>query len=73
MRFAELEGIRKSVGGMGGRLRGEHAERAKAGMATAKLRGARLGVDKKLSDGQMAATEEMVRAGAKIHEIAKAL
>ena len=24
-------------------------------------------------DGQMAATEEMVRAGAKIHEIAKAL
>jgi hypothetical protein len=68
---AQLEEIRKSMGGMGGRDRGDHIERTKAGMMTAKWRGARLGAEKKLSAEQITQIEEMVRAGAKIHEIAK--
>ena len=49
---AELEEIRKSVGGMGGRDRGDHIENTKAGMITARQRGARLGAVKKLSAEQ---------------------
>jgi hypothetical protein len=68
---AELEDIRKSVGGMGGRDRGEHIERTKAGMATAKLRGARLGAIKKLTAEQATQLIDMVRDGIAIKQIAK--
>lgn len=68
----ELEEIRKSMGGMGGRDRGEHIERTKAGMATARQRGARLGAHKKLSDEQGNKILEMAREGASKEKIAKA-
>jgi hypothetical protein len=67
----ELEEIRKSMGGMGGRDRGEHVERTKAGMATASQRGARLGAVKKLSTEQTTQLLDTVRAGATIAKIAK--
>src|SRR5262249_29578462 len=60
---AELEEIRKSMGGMGGRDRGDHIERTKAGMITARQRGARLGAVKKLSAEQVVELENMLRAG----------
>jgi DNA-binding CsgD family transcriptional regulator len=68
---AELEEIRKSIGGMGGRDRGDHIERTKAGMATAKRRGARLGATRKLSDEQGRQIVDRVRAGATKEKIAK--
>ena len=68
---AELAEIKKSVGGMGGRDRGEHIERTKAGMATAKLRGVRLGPEKKLSAEQAAQLLDMVRSGAKRPKICR--
>lgn len=68
---AELEEIRKSMGGMGGRDKGDHIERTKAGMATAKGRGARLGAVKKLSDEQGRQMLDMARDGATKEKIAK--
>lgn len=68
---AELEEIKKSVGGMGGRDRGDHVERTKAGMATAKQRGARLGALKKLSDEQGTQILDLARAGLTKEKIAK--
>jgi Homeodomain-like domain-containing protein len=66
----ELEEIRKSIGGMGGRDRGDHVERTKAGMATARQRGARLGAVKKLSEEQGRQIVDLVRAGATKEKIA---
>jgi hypothetical protein len=68
---AELAEIKKCAGGMGGRDRGEHIERTKAGMATAKLRGARLGPERKLSAEQTAQLLDMVRSGARRPKIAE--
>jgi hypothetical protein len=68
---AELEEIRKSVGGMGGRDRGDHIERTKAGMATAKQRGVRLGAVKKLNAEQATQLLDMARAGATKVKIAE--
>ena len=67
----QLEEIRKSVGGMGGRDRGEHIERTKAGMATARQRGARLGATYKLDATKTAQLLDAVRAGNTIARIAK--
>jgi hypothetical protein len=67
----ELEEIRKSMGGMGGRDRGEHIERTKAGMATARRRGARLGATKKLSAEKTNELLDAVRAGLTIAELSK--
>ncbi len=68
---AELEEIRKSIGGMGGRDRGDHIESTKAGMATAKLRGARLGAMNKLSTEKATELLEMARSGATVAKIAE--
>ena len=68
---ADLAEIKKSEGGMGGRDRGDHIERTKAGMATAKLRGARLGPERKLSAEQTVQLLDMVRSGAKRPKIAE--
>jgi transposase len=68
---AELEEIGKSMGGMGGRDRGDHIERTKAGMALAKSRGARLGATKKLSDEQGQQILDAARAGGTKEQIAK--
>jgi hypothetical protein len=68
---AELEEIRKSVGGMGGRDRGDHIERTKAGMATAKLRGARLGAVNMLSAEQGKQILDLARTGLTKEKIAK--
>lgn len=68
---AELAEIRKSVGGMGGRDRGEHIERTKAGMATARQRGARLGAVRKLSADRCKELLDMVRTGATKAKIAE--
>jgi transposase len=68
---SELEEIRKSMGGMGGRDRADHIERTKAGMITARRRGARLGAVNKLSDEQIAQLLEMVRTGTVVHKIAE--
>jgi hypothetical protein len=68
---AELEEIRKSMGGMGGRDRGDHVERTKAGMATAKRRGAKLGAAKKLSTEKTNELLDAVRSGNTVAKIAK--
>ena len=67
----ELEVIRK--GGMGGRDKGEHIERTKAGMATARRRGARLGAVKKLTAEQANQLLDLVRSGMTKDKIAKQL
>src|SRR5262245_7746183 len=67
----ELEEIRKSMGGMGGRDRADHIERTKAGMITARGRGARLGPVKKLSIEQANQLLELARTGITKEKIAK--
>jgi transposase len=66
---ADLERIRK--GGMGGRDRGEHIEATKAGMATAKQRGARLGAVNRLSAEQGKQILDLARTGLTKEKIAK--
>ncbi|MDX2201716.1 MAG: hypothetical protein NW223_03130 [Hyphomicrobiaceae bacterium] len=68
---AELEEIRKSMGGMGGRDKGAHIERTKAGMATARARGATLGAARKLTDEQGKQIVELVRTGVSKARVAR--
>lgn len=68
---AELEEIRKSVGGMGGRDKGSHSERTRAGMLVAKERGVRLGATKKLSPEETIEFLDAVRSGASVVELSK--
>jgi hypothetical protein len=70
---AELEEIRKSVGGMGGRDRADHIEKTKAGMITARQRGARLGAVKKLNPEQANQLLDLVRSGITKDKIAQQL
>lgn len=67
----ELEEIRKSIGGMGGRDRADHIERTKIGMLTARQRGARLGAVNKLSTEKSAELLDMARSGATVAKIAE--
>ena len=68
---AELNEIKKSVGGMGGRDKGAHSERTRAGMLVAKDRGVRLGATKKLSAEKTNGLLEAVRAGMTVAQISK--
>lgn len=68
----ELEEIRKSVGGMGGRDAAEHSERTKAGMRVALTqRGVRVGKPPFLTPERMEEVKQLVRDGVSVTEIAK--
>jgi transposase len=66
----QLEEIKKSIGGMGGRDRGSHIERTKTGMAVAMARGARVGAASKLSAEQWLEVEQMLSEGTSPAEVA---
>ena len=68
---AELNEIKKSVGGMGGRDKGAHSERTRAGMLVAKERGVRLGATKKLSVEKTIEFLDAVRTGATVVQLSK--
>ena len=67
----QLEEIRKSMGGMGGRDRSVHSEATKTGMLIARSRGAKPGQPKKLKSDDLQKIEIEVRAGRTAQEIAK--
>lgn len=67
----QLEEIKKSVGGMGGRDKAAHGERTKAGMLLAKKRGARIGAAARMTPERWIEVETMIRGGFRIPDIAK--
>lgn len=67
----QLEEIRKSMGGMGGRDRATHSEATKTGMIVARSRGAKPGQPKKLKPEDMKKIEDEIRSGRSVPLIAR--
>jgi hypothetical protein len=67
----ELDEIKKSVGGMGGRDRAAHSERTKRGMLVARRRGVRLGKKLFFTKEREAEFERRFKAGETVAGIAK--
>jgi hypothetical protein len=68
---AQLQDIKKSVGGMGGRDRAAHSEMTKRGMVVARTRGVRLGKELFFTPEREAEFERRFKAGETVAEIAK--
>jgi DNA-binding NarL/FixJ family response regulator len=66
----QLEQIKKSVGGMGGRDKAAHSERTKSGMVMAIERGAKPGQPSKLTDAQWEEVEQLLAQGISPADIA---
>ncbi len=68
---AQLDEIKKSVGGMGGRDRAAHVERTKAGMQRALERGAKPGAPPLITPEKLEEARQLIMAGVSVPEIAE--
>jgi hypothetical protein len=66
----DLEEIKKSMGGMGGRDKASHSEATTRGMLVAMARGAKPGQPRKVTAENVGRIEEMIRSGMPISEVA---